>query len=198
KRIAGQCSPPFQALLRQGWTVGRGAPTRALSKAECPPEKEIRSGAQETQVERCHRMSLTQRLEQDMKAAMKNKDKAKLGVIRMLRSAIKNMEIERGRPLEEDEVLDVLARELKQRKESLQEFEKAGRSELAEKVKAEIAVVETYLPAPLSREELRELARQVIDEVGASTPADMGKVMKEIVPRVKGRADGKEVNRIVR
>ncbi|MGI6126950.1 MAG: GatB/YqeY domain-containing protein [Planifilum sp.] len=143
-------------------------------------------------------MSLTQRLEQDMKAAMKNKDKAKLGVIRMLRSAIKNMEIERGRPLEEDEVLDVLARELKQRKESLQEFEKAGRSELAEKVKAEIAVVETYLPAPLSQEELRELARQVIDEVGASTPADMGKVMKEIIPRVKGRADGKEVNRIVR
>lgn len=143
-------------------------------------------------------MSLTQRLEQDMKAAMKNKDKAKLGVIRMLRSAIKNMEIERGRPLVEDEVLDVLARELKQRKESLQEFEKAGRSELAEKVKAEIAVVETYLPAPLSQEELRELARQVIDEVGASTPADMGKVMKEIIPRVKGRADGKEVNRIVR
>lgn len=143
-------------------------------------------------------MSLTQRLEQDMKAAMKNKDKAKLGVIRMLRSAIKNMEIERGRPLEEDEVLDVLARELKQRKESLQEFEKAGRSELAEKVKAEIAVVETYLPAPVSQEELRELARQVIDEVGASTPADMGKVMKEIIPRVKGRADGKEVNRIVR
>ena len=94
-------------------------------------------------------MSLTQRLEQDMKAAMKNKDKAKLGVIRMLRSAIKNMEIERGRPLEEDEVLDVLARELKQRKESLQEFEKAGRSELAEKVKAEIAVVETYLARPL-------------------------------------------------
>jgi len=143
-------------------------------------------------------MSLTQRLEQDMKAALKNKDKTKLGVIRMVRSAIKNAEIERGRPLEEGEVLDVLARELKQRKESLQEFEKAGRGELVEKVKAEIAVVETYLPAPLSEEELRELARQVIDEVGASSPADMGKVMKEIIPRVKGRADGKEVNRIVR
>ena len=81
---------------------------------------------------------------------------------------------------------------MKQRKESLQEFEKAGRSELAEKVKAEIAVVETELPAPLSEEELRELARQVIDEVGASSPADMGKVMKEIIPRVKGRADGKK------
>lgn len=143
-------------------------------------------------------MSLTQRLEQDMKTALKNKDKTKLSVIRMVRSAIKNAEIERGRPLEEGEVLDVLSRELKQRKESLQEFEKAGRSELAEKVKAEIAVVETYLPAPLSEEELRELARQVIDEVGASSPADMGKVMKEIIPRVKGRADGKEVNRIVR
>lgn len=143
-------------------------------------------------------MSLTQRLEQDMKTALKNKDKTKLGVIRMIRSSIKNAEIERGRPLEEGEVLEVVARELKQRKESLLEFEKAGRSELAEKVKAEIAVVESYLPAPLSEEELRELARQVIAEVGASAPADMGKVMKEIIPRVKGRADGKEVSRIVR
>lgn len=143
-------------------------------------------------------MSLSQRLEQDMKVALKNKDKTKLSVIRMLRSAIKNAEIERGRPLEEEEVLDVLARELKQRKESLQEFEKAGRSELAEKAKAEIAVVQAYLPTPLSEEELRKLARQVIDEVGASTPADMGKVMKELIPRVKGRADGKEVSRIVR
>lgn len=143
-------------------------------------------------------MSLSQRLEQDMKLALKNKDKTKLSVIRMLRSAIKNAEIERGRPLEEEEVLDVLARELKQRKESLQEFEKAGRSELAEKAKAEIAVVQAYLPTPLSEEELRKLARQVIDEVGASTPADMGKVMKELIPRVKGRADGKEVSRIVR
>lgn len=143
-------------------------------------------------------MSLSQRLEQDMKLALKNKDKTKLSVIRMVRSAIKNAEIERGRPLEEEEVLDVLARELKQRKESLQEFEKAGRSELAEKAKAEIAVVQAYLPTPLSEEELRKLARQVIDEVGASTPADMGKVMKEIIPRVKGRADGKEVSRIVR
>ncbi len=143
-------------------------------------------------------MSLTQRLEQDMKPALKNKDKTKLSVIRMVRSAIKNAEIERGRPLEEGEVLDVLSRELKQRKESLQEFEKAGRTELVEKMKSEIAVVEAYLPAPLSEEELRELARQVIDEVGASSPADMGKVMKEIMPRVKGRADGKEVNRIVR
>lgn len=143
-------------------------------------------------------MSLTQRLEQDMKTALKNKDKTKLSVIRMVRSAIKNAEIERGRPLEEGEVLDVLSRELKQRKESLQEFEKAGRTELVEKMKAEIAVVEAYLPAPLSEEELREFARQVIDEVGASSPADMGKVMKEIMPRVKGRADGKEVNRIVR
>lgn len=143
-------------------------------------------------------MSLTQRLEQDMKTALKNKDKTKLSVIRMVRSAIKNAEIERGRPLEEGEVLDVLSRELKQRKESLQEFEKAGRTELVEKMKAEIAVVEAYLPTPLSEEELRELARQVIDEVGASSPADMGKVMKEIMPRVKGRADGKEVNRIVR
>lgn len=143
-------------------------------------------------------MSLTQRLEQDMKTALKNKDKTKLGVIRMIRSSIKNAEIERGRPLEEGEVLEVVARELKQRKESFLEFEKAGRSELAEKVKAEIAVVESYLPAPLSEEELRELARQVIAEVGASTPADMGKVMKEIIPRVKGRAGGKEVSRIVR
>lgn len=143
-------------------------------------------------------MSLTQRLEQDMKTALKNKDKTKLGVIRMIRSSIKNAEIERGRPLEEGEVLEVVARELKQRKESLLEFEKAGRSELAEKVKAEIAVVESYLPAPLSEEELRELARQVIAEVGASAPADMGKVMKEIIPRVKGRAGGKEVSRIVR
>lgn len=142
-------------------------------------------------------MTLIERLNQDMKTAMKNKEKATLSVIRMVRSSLKNREIELQRPLDEEEALDVVIKELKQQQDSLTEFEKAGRADLIEKTRTEIAVLERYLPEPLSEEELRTIIQQVIDQTGATSKADMGKVMKTVMPEVKGRADGKQVNRLV-
>ncbi|BCU82424.1 hypothetical protein JIR001_22070 [Polycladomyces abyssicola] len=143
------------------------------------------------------KVSLLERLNQDMKTAMKNKEKTKLSVIRMLRSEIKNEEIQRQHTLSDEEVIEVLMRELKKRKDALQQFEEAGRDDLVQQLREEITVIEPYLPEQLSEEELRELVREVVQEIGASSKADMGKVMKAIMPRVKGRADGKLVNRLV-
>ncbi|AGT32835.1 hypothetical protein M493_12950 [Geobacillus genomosp. 3] len=143
-------------------------------------------------------MSLLDRLNDDMKQAMKNKEKEKLSVLRMLKAALQNEAIKLGKsPLSEDEELTVLSRELKQRKDSLQEFENAGRSDLVEKAKTEIEIVQSYMPKPLSEDELRELIQQTIKEVGASSKADMGKVMSAIMPKVKGKADGSLVNKLV-
>lgn len=143
-------------------------------------------------------MSLLDRLNDDMKQAMKNKEKEKLSVLRMLKAALQNEAIKLGKsPLSEDEELTVLSRELKQRKDSLQEFENAGRSDLVEKVKTEIEIVQSYMPTSLTEDELRELIEQTIKEVGASSKADMGKVMGAIMPKVKGRADGSLVNKLV-
>ncbi|MED4603903.1 GatB/YqeY domain-containing protein [Paenibacillus validus] len=142
-------------------------------------------------------MSLSDRLNEDMKLAMKSQDKFKLSVIRMVRAAIKNIEIDQRKTLEEQEVLDVLNREVKQRKDSLQEFEKAGREDLAENLRAEIAILMEYMPQQLSDEEVKAIVQQTIQEVGASSKADMGKVMGALMPKVKGRADGKVVNQFV-
>ncbi|MFH5182767.1 GatB/YqeY domain-containing protein [Paenibacillus sp. TAB 01] len=142
-------------------------------------------------------MSLSERLNEDMKLAMKSQDKFKLSVIRMVRAAIKNIEIDQRKTLDDQEVLDVLNREVKQRKDSLQEFEKAGRDDLAETVKAEIEILMEYLPQQLSEEEVKAIVSQTIQEVGASSKADIGKVMGALMPKVKGRADGKIVNQAV-
>ncbi|AEI42659.1 GatB/YqeY domain-containing protein [Paenibacillus mucilaginosus] len=142
-------------------------------------------------------MSLSDRLNDDMKLAMKSQDKFKLSVIRMVRSAIKNIEIDTRKTLDDQEVLDVLNREIKQRKDSLQEFEKAGRDDLAESLKAEVAILMDYMPQQLSDEEVKAIVQQTIQEVGASSKADMGKVMGALMPKVKGRADGKVVNNFV-
>ncbi|WP_426447810.1 GatB/YqeY domain-containing protein [Paenibacillus sp. S-38] len=142
-------------------------------------------------------MSLSDRLNDDMKLAMKSQDKFKLSVIRMVRSAIKNIEIDTRKTLDDQEVLDVLNREIKQRKDSLQEFEKAGRDDLAENLKAEVAILMDYMPQQLSDEEVKAIVQQTIQEVGASSKADMGKVMGALMPKVKGRADGKVVNGFV-
>lgn len=142
-------------------------------------------------------MSLSERLNEDMKQAMKSQDKFRLSVIRMIRSAIKNMEIDQRRSLDDNEVLDILSREIKQRRDSLQDFEKASREDLAESVKAEIAVISEYLPQQLTEEEVRVLVLQTIQETGASSKAEMGKVMSALMPKLKGRADGKLVNQLV-
>jgi uncharacterized protein YqeY len=142
-------------------------------------------------------MSLNERLNEDMKQAMKSQDKFRLSVIRMIRSAIKNVEIDQRKTLDDSEVLDILSREIKQRRDSLLEFEKAGRDDLAVTVKAEIDVIAVYLPQQLTEEEVKEIVQQTISEVGASSKADMGKVMSALMPKVKGRADGKLVNQVV-
>lgn len=142
-------------------------------------------------------MNLSERLNEDMKQAMRSKDKFKLSTIRMIRATIKNQEIDLKRTLDDAEVLDILSREIKQRKDSLQEFQKAGRDDLAETVEAEIVIVAEYLPAQLAEEEVKAIVQQTIQETGASSKADMGKVMAALMPKVKGRADGKLVNQVV-
>ncbi|MBH0158504.1 uncharacterized protein YqeY [Fictibacillus halophilus] len=142
-------------------------------------------------------MSLLNELNQDMKQAMKDKNKQKLSVIRMLKASLQNEAIKQGRELNEEEELTVLVREMKQRKDSLQEFEKAGRDDLVAGLQDEIAVLTPYLPKQLTEEELQEIVAQTISEIGAASKADMGKVMGALMPKVKGKADGGLVNRIV-
>lgn len=142
-------------------------------------------------------MSLLERLNNDMKQAMKNKEKDRLTVIRMIKAALQNESIRIGGDLSEDAELTVLSRELKQRKDSLQEFEKAGRTDLVEKVRTEIKYVESYMPKQLTEEEIVEIVKQAISETEAASKADMGKVMAVVMPKVKGKADGSLVNKLV-
>jgi len=142
-------------------------------------------------------MSLTERLTNDMKQAMKDKDKVRLSVIRMVRTAIQNAEIDQRGPLSDEEVLVVLNRELKQRRDSLQSFEAAAREDLIQDAKQEIEILLDYLPAQLTAEEIRSLVQEAIAETGAKGKSDMGKVMSALMPKVKGRAEGKLVNQIV-
>ncbi|MCM3161834.1 GatB/YqeY domain-containing protein [Metabacillus litoralis] len=143
-------------------------------------------------------MSLLDHLNQDMKQAMKNKEKEKLVVIRMVKAALQNEAIKLGNnELSAEEELTVLSRELKQRKDSLQEFKNADRLDLVEKTQAEIDVLVKYMPEQLSEEEVAEIVKQTISEVNATSKADMGKVMGALMPKVKGKADGSLVNKLV-
>ena len=142
-------------------------------------------------------MSLNDRLSEDMKQAMKNKEKLTLSVIRMVRSAIKNAEIESKSTLSDDEVITVLNRELKQRRESLQEFKNAGREDLVEGLLLEIEILQQYLPEQLTEQELKDIIQSVINEVGATSKKDMGKVMGALIPKINGRADGKLASQLV-
>ncbi len=142
-------------------------------------------------------MNLAERLNEDMKQAMKAGEKFRLSTIRMVRASIKNQEIELRRSLNDDEVLQVVSRDLKQRRDSLQDFERAGREDLVEQMKGEIEIISQYLPEQLNEEEIKAIVMQTIQETGASSKADMGKLMGALMPKVKGRADGKLVNQLV-
>ncbi|MFS0780863.1 GatB/YqeY domain-containing protein [Bacillus sp. 1P06AnD] len=143
-------------------------------------------------------MSLLDRLNHDMKQAMKNKEKDKLSVIRMLKAALQNEAYAlRVDELTEAEELTVLSRELKQRKDSLQEFSNADREDLVEKVQSEIKYVEVYMPQQLTAAEVEQIVIETIQSVGAVSKADMGKVMGSLMPKVKGKADGSLVNKLV-
>ena len=143
-------------------------------------------------------MSLKEQLTADMKEAMKNKEKERLAVIRMVRGAIRQQEIDGQKELGEEVVIAVISKEVKMRRDSIEEFQKGGREDLVEKTQAEIDVLLPYLPAQLSEDEVRELVKAAVEQTGAATPKDMGKVMGVLMPKVKGRADGKMVNTIVK
>ncbi|MHC5249095.1 GatB/YqeY domain-containing protein [Enterococcus sp. LJL120] len=143
-------------------------------------------------------MSLLNTLNDDMKTAMKAKDKESLTVIRMLKASIQNEQIKVGHELNDEEELTVLAREMKQRRDSLAEFEKANRDDLVTKVQGEIAVVEKYMPTQLSEAEIREIVQGAIAKTGATSKSEFGKVMGAVMPAVKGKADGNQVNAIVK
>lgn len=135
---------------------------------------------------------------EDLKQAMRDGDEQRRLVLRLARSAIKNAEIAQGRQLDDEGVLIVLAKEAKQRRESIDEYRKAHRDDLVNAEQGELDILLSYLPRQLSPEELRDLVRQTIGEVGATSPKDIGKVMSIVMAKVKGRADGRVVNPLVR
>ena len=142
-------------------------------------------------------MSLKEQLANDLKDAIRQRDESRKIAIRMAITVIKNAEIEKRAALSEADVLTIVGKEAKQRRESIAEFEKADRSDLVDKEQAELDVLQTYLPAQVSRDEIAEAAREVIAEVGAGGPRDKGKVMPVLVGRLAGRAEGREINEVV-
>ena len=143
-------------------------------------------------------MSLKQKLQEDIKSSMKNKDAIKKSVITLIRSSIKQYEVDNRVELQDDEIVDLIAKQLKQTRDSREEFAKAGRDDLVSKAEAEIEVLKEYLPQQLSEEELNEIVISTISEVGATSMKDMKKIMTSIMPKVKGRADGKLINELVK
>ena len=143
-------------------------------------------------------MSLLQDLTKDMVAAMKSRDKETLNTVRMLKAAVKNEQIDKGHELTPDEEVAVMSREYKQRKESLEEFKKAGRDDLVKQTQAEMKIVEKFLPKQLSADEVKKVVDDTIDQLGASGMKDFGKVMGAAMGKLKGQADGKIVNQTVK
>lgn len=145
-------------------------------------------------------MSLKEKLANDMKEAMKAREagKARLSVIRLVRSAVRQIEIDEKVELDDEGILAVISKEVKQRRDSIEEFKKGGREDLVAQNEADAAILMEYLPAQLSEAEVRALVDEAVAAVGAQGPKDMGKVMKELMPKVKGKADGKLVNQLVK
>jgi uncharacterized protein YqeY len=142
-------------------------------------------------------VTLREIVQEELKTAMKNREALKLSVIRLVKAAMMNLEIARGHQLDDSEVIEVLSKEAKQRKDSIPEFEKANRPDLVAQLQAELQILEAYLPAQLSEAELRQLVAEAVLTTGAVGRKDMGKVMAVLMPQIKGKADGKLVNRLV-
>ncbi|TQQ85729.1 GatB/YqeY domain-containing protein [Peptacetobacter hominis] len=143
-------------------------------------------------------MSLKQKLQEDLKTSMKNKDTVRKSVVTLIRSSIKQIEVDKRIELNDDDIIDIISKQLKQRNDSLEQFLDAGREDLVEETRSEIEILKEYLPQQLSEEELNEIVKQTISEVGATSMKDMGKIMSAIMPKVKGRADGKLINKLVK
>ena len=143
-------------------------------------------------------MELKQRLESDLHDAMRSGDDVKKSSIRMVLAAIKLAQVDKGEPLDDQAILALMQKEIKSRKESISDAEKANRPDLIASAQAEIAILEGYLPAQMPAEELAGLVQAAIQEAGASLPSDMGRVMKLLLPRVQGRASNDQVSQLVR
>lgn len=143
-------------------------------------------------------MKIKIQLQNDLKDAMRAKDDQRKNTIRMALAAVKNTEIDRGHELEDSEVQVILQKEVKSRREAMEDAEQAQRPDIVANNAAEIEILEAYLPKQLTPDEIEVLAREAIDEVGATSSNEIGQVMKVLMPRVRGQADGKEVNQIVR
>jgi uncharacterized protein YqeY len=143
-------------------------------------------------------MSLDERLVEEMKQAMKSNDKLRLSTIRMIRSALKNKEIELRKKLEDEEIVKVIQVMVRKGEESVEQFQTGGRMDLVEKEKREIEILKSFLPQPLSQEEIREIIDQSIQETQALSPKDIGKVMKAVMPKIGGKADVKLINQLVK
>ena len=142
-------------------------------------------------------MELYQKIEEDVKTALKNGEAAKLSVLRMLLSAVKMLEIEKNiKRAGESDILQILQRHIKQHRDSIEQFEKGNRRDLADKEKEELEILETYMPEQMSEEELMKIVREAIEASGATTKAEVGKVMKAAMEKLMGRADGKTVNQL--
>ena len=143
-------------------------------------------------------MTLIDTISDDLKKAMKSGDSTTVSVLRMIKASIKNREIEKSEVPGDDEVLDILSLFVKRTKESIEQFTKAERADLVDKEKAEQSVVLQYLPRQLGEDEIRKIVSEAISETGSSVPGDMGKVMKTVMAKLKGKADGKLVNSLVK
>lgn len=144
-------------------------------------------------------MSLNDRLTEDLKLAMKSRDQLRMDVIRMIKAAVLNKEVELKRDLDDAEMSRVMTTLVKQRRESVEQFEKAQRLELAAKERKEIEIIESYLPKPLTHQELEALVASILSETGSSSMKDMGQIMKAVMARVAGQPiDGKQVSELVK
>lgn len=142
-------------------------------------------------------MNLKERLSQDLKEAMKSKDQTRIRTIRLLIAAIKNFEVEKMGQATDEEVLQIMSKEVKKRLESIEMYRQANREDLAAEEENELKIIKSYMPEQMSEDQIRELAKQVIEQHNLSSLKDVGTAMKLIMPQVKGRADGKMVNKIV-
>jgi hypothetical protein len=142
-------------------------------------------------------MSIFEQVDKDMMKALKGGDKERLTVLRGLKSDLKYKKIEVGAELTDEQALETLASAAKKRRESIEQFRAGGREDLVKSEEFELAVISSYLPKQLTEEELRQMAESAIKEVGADSPRQMGLVMKALMPKIKGRADGKLVNKLI-
>ncbi|MEA4806554.1 GatB/YqeY domain-containing protein [Acetobacterium wieringae] len=143
-------------------------------------------------------MALKDQLQADLKTAMKEKDKVKKSTVTMIRAAILQVEKDQQVELADDQILEIIAKQLKQRRDGLAEFEKAQRDDLIQQAREEIVIIESYLPTQLTLDEIKVIVAETITETGAVDAKDMGKIMSALMPKVKGRADGKLVNQVVK